>query len=386
MSLDNYTWYREFYDRRRNKDVPPEVQLQHMRISCDWLKGYYGHRPLAFCPPGHDVSGDSWVYPKGMTGTIEVRVDGSEPNGSYRLFLGEEPNWIAAGELHSDAGGAINATLSAPPDIWLEGQGYFTINRIGGRTQFVAGPVHEALGFDFSLPVRDKVQMAPAERREFPAASQSVCRGRITGHLNKETYQPPSRPAACTYQVAARAGFGLMIDTACHDLDGQQVTTLRMVPVVSSPRGIEPAISCRDDVPTIFRFHNRDFILNPDYLVHILKSLDDQGPPPTYISADELAGYLHARWTILAGADSNLVATVDLDPPACRYLREHGSDWSLLATDEVLSAISSIPGHIVAHVQGRMDQAASVGRSPTGSIQMHLPACADGRSLVLHAK
>jgi hypothetical protein len=321
-----------------------------------------------------------------MTGSLEIRVDGAEPNGSYRLFLGEEPNWIFVGELHADAAGAINASLPAPPEIWLDGQGYFTINRIGGRAQFVAGPVHEAPGFDFSLPVRDKVQMEPAERREFPAASQSLCRGRITGHLNKETYQPPSRSAACTYLIAARAGFGLMIDTACHDLDVPQVTTLRMVPVVSSPRGIEPAISCRDDVPTVFRFHNRDFILNPDYLVHILKSLDDQGSPPTYLGAEELAGYLHTRWTIRAGADNSLVTTADLDSPACRYLREHGSNWSLLATDEVLSAMSSDSGLIVVHVQGRIDQPASVVRSQAGSIQLHVPASKDEHATVLHAK
>jgi hypothetical protein len=371
---------------RRNKDVPPELQLEHMRISCDWLEEYFGRRPQAFCPPGHAVSGDSWVYSKEMTGALEIRVDGAEPNGSYRLFLGEEPNWIVVGEVHADASGAISATLSAPPEIWLEGRGYFTINRIGGRTQFVAGPCHEALGFDFSLPVRDKVQMEPAERREFPAASQSLCRGRITGHLNKETYQPPSRSAACTYQVAARAGFGLMIDTACHDLEGQQVITLRMVPVVSSPRGIEPAISCRDDVPTVFRFHNRDFILNPDYLLHILKSLDDQGPPPTYISADELAGYLHAKWTIYPGPGNSLVAAADFSPGPCRHLRDHESNWTVLTTDEVFAALRNASNHLLIREEGGADLKSADMHGQAEPIHLSVSAGKSKHTVILQAR
>jgi hypothetical protein len=373
----DYRWYREFFDRRRNRDVPPEVQLQHMRTSCDWLAKYFGLRPLAFCPPGHAISGDSWIYPRTMTGTVEVRVDGAEKNASYLLFLGEGHTWITVGQLHADAEGAIRSVLPAPAEIWLEGKGYFTINRVGGRTHFVAGPAKDPLGFDFSLPVRDKVQMKAFERQEFPEASPSICQGWIMGHLNKGTYQPPLRAAACTYRVAARAGFALVIDTACHDLDSERVITLRMVPVVSSVRGIEPAISCRSDVPTIFRFHNRDLILNPDYLVHILQSLSEQGGPANYLSAEELAGYLHAQWTVRPGPDNCLVAVADYRSPACRYLRSHDSDWTLLATDEVLSALGGAHGPLILQDEGGTNRRLMAAAGRTGTIQFHVPAGKD---------
>ena len=93
--------------------------------------------------------------------------------------------------------------------------------------------------------------MSVAERGRFPGASQSFHRGRITGHLDTGTYRPPSRSLAYTYEVAGRAGFGLAIDTACHDLDGQDVTTLRMVPVASSPKGIESVIPSSSGMPAV---------------------------------------------------------------------------------------------------------------------------------------
>lgn len=382
----NYHWYREFYDRRRGREVPAEIQLQHMRTSCDWLESYFGHRPISFCPPGHAISGDSWVYSKKMTGTVDVKMEGADPGAAYRVLLGEDPDWLVIGDLRADAKGAISASLPAPPQLWLEGRGYFTINKVGGRTHFVAGPIDEALGFDFTLPVRGRAQMKAVERQEFTDASPLPCHGRITGRLNKDTYQPPSRPATSTHKIAAAAGFGLMIDTECHDLDGDQVTTLRMLPVVSSPKGIEPAVSCQDDVPTVFRFHNRDLILNADYLVHILNSLDEQGPPPTYISADELAGYLHAYWTISASGNNRLTATMDASPAACRYLREHGSTWSLVADDEVMAALGGASGKLVIRAEGESGQPVAAVRGRTGAIQLHVPAGRDGYTMTLHAE
>lgn len=381
----DYRWYREFYDGRRNKDVPPDVQLLHMRTSCDWLERFSGRRPLVFCPPGHAVSGDSWIYPREITGTLEVRVEGAEPKALYYLFLGEDPDWIPVGELRADADGLISAALPAPAEMWLEGRGYFTINRLGGRTRFIAGPTDEALGFDITLPVRGKAQMTLAEQQGFPEASQSSCRGWITAHLNKETYQSPSRPAACTYQNAARAGFGLVIDTECHSLSAEQVTTLRMVPVVSSPRDIGSTLSRRADMPTVFRFHNCDLILNPEYLAHILKSSRDQGPPPTYLSADELTGYLHAQWALGSGPDNSLVAIGDFSAPACRYLRDHESTWTLLATDEVLSLLRGTSDRLVVRGDDETDHILTDAPNQSAPIRLHV---AEGRAvhtLVLNA-
>ena len=378
-----YRWYREFYDRRRNRDVPPEIQLQHLRTSCDWLQGFFGCRPLAFCPPGHAISGDSWVYPKEMVGTLDIRLEGLEPKASYRMFVGEDQNWALLGELQADAAGTINATLPAPPDLWLDARGYFTINQPGGRTQFVAGPIHEALGFDFMLGVRDRSLMSVAERGKFPGASRSCRQGRITGHLNTRTYRPPSRSAAYTYEVAGRAGFGLAIDTACHQLDGQDVTTLRMVPVVSSPRGVGPAISPRADVPAIFRFHDRDLVEDPEFLVHILKSVSDQDPALTYLSADELDGYLHARWAVRSGPDNSLVATADFSSPECRYLDNHESSWTLLATDEVLAALRGTASHIVVREDSGANLALATFSEQDKPIQLRVPAGARQHTLTL---
>ena len=381
-----YRWYREFYDRRRNKDVPPETQLQHLRTSCDWLQDYFGCRPLAFCPPGHAISGDSWVCAKEMAGTLVVRLEGLEPKASYRLFVGDDHGWALLGEPQADAAGSINATLPAPPDLWLDARGYFTINQPGGRTQFVAGPIHEALGFDFTLGIRDRSRMSVAERGRFPGASQSFHRGRITGHLDTGTYRPPSRSLAYTYEVAGRAGFGLAIDTACHDLDGQDVTTLRMVPVASSPKGIESVIPSSSGMPAVFRFHDRDLVEDPNYLVHVLESLSDRGTPPTYLSAEELAAYLHARWTVRPGPENSLMATADFSSPECRYLDDHESRWTLLATDEVLAALRGTASHIVPWEEGAASLALASISEQAKPIQLRVPAGRKEHTFTLHPK
>jgi hypothetical protein len=381
-----YRWYREFYDKRRNRDVPPEIQLQHMRTSCDWLQGYFGSRPLVFCPPGHAISGDSWVYPKDMSGTLEVRLEGLEPKACYRLFSGDDNNSALLGEFQADAAGTINTTLPAPPDLWLDTRGYFTINQIGGRTQFIAGPIREALGFDFALDVRDRPRMSVVEQGQFAGAGESLHQGRLMGHLDTRAYRPPSRSPAYTYQAAGKAGFGLAIDTACHEIDGQNVTTLEMIPVISSPKGVEPAIASRSEVPVVFRFHDRDLAVNPDFLVLVLKSISAQGPAPTYLSADELTGYLHASWTVRPGPENSLVATADFSSPECRYLDDHESSWTLLATDEVLAALRSTSNHIVVREEGGADLTSPDMPGQTEAIHLHVPARKSGHTLTSHAQ
>ena len=225
--------------------------------------------------------------------------------------------------------------------------------------------------------------MSVAERGKFPGASRSCRHGRITGHLNTRTYRPPSRSAAYTYEVAGRAGFGLAIDTACHDLDGQDVTTLRMVPVASSPKGIESILPSRSGAPTVFRFHDRDVVEDPDFLVHILRSVSDQDPALTYLSADELDGYLHARWTIRPGPENSLMATADFSSPECRYLDDHESSWTLLATDEVLAALSGTASHIVVREDSGANLALASISEQDKPIQLRVPAGARQHTLTL---
>ncbi len=383
----DYRWYREFYDLRRDREVPAEVQLLHLRTSCEWLEGYFGRRPLAFCPPGHAVSGDSWVYAKEMVGTLEVRLEGAEPKAAYRLLVGEdEDEWTVLGELRADAAGTISATLSVPAHLWLDARGHFTINRVPGHTQFVAGPIREALGFDFSLALRDKGRMSPGERKEFAEASQSLRRGRITGHLDTRTYRLPVREACCTYQAAGRAGMGLVIDTACHSLSGEQVTTLRMVPVLGCPEDVGPAASSRAGMPAVFRFHDFDMIEEPDFLIEAYKVMAERGRPPSCLSADELVGYLHSRWTVRGGPDNSLVATADFSAAACRYLRDHESNWTLLATDEVVAALRSSSGRLAVHGEGPVDLALGGAPGPMGSIPLHVPGGKEVHTLVVHAE
>jgi len=49
-------WYREFYDKVREQDVPASVQLRRMKISREWIHYQFGEYPVAFIPPGWEVS------------------------------------------------------------------------------------------------------------------------------------------------------------------------------------------------------------------------------------------------------------------------------------------------------------------------------------------
>lgn len=382
----DYRWYREFYDQRRNRDVPADVQLQHMRTSCDWLESYFGSRPLSFCPPGHAVSGNSFLYPREMAGAMEVQLEGVEPKATYQLFVGEGNDWSLVGELHADATGTINTTFEAPDDLWLEGRGYFTINKPGGRSQYIAGPVGDAPGFDFAFAVRDRNRMSPAEREVFTAAGQTLRQGRIAGHLNPETYRPALRSPTCTYQAAGRMGFGLMLDTACHYLNGEQVRTLRMVPVLSWPQDIDARMSRRAGMPTVFRFHDSDLDDDPDYLVKILKMMSQRNQPVTYLSPDELAGYAHARWTVHAAPDNSVVAVADFSSPMCRYLYEHESTWTLLATDEVLAALRGTAHRIMVREDSRTAPMSYYTSSQTGPIPVRVSPGKGVRTFALHGE
>ena len=49
-------WYREFYDIRREKEIPAAEQTFHMQQSAEWLKAEFGFFPLEFSTGGNGIS------------------------------------------------------------------------------------------------------------------------------------------------------------------------------------------------------------------------------------------------------------------------------------------------------------------------------------------
>lgn len=49
-------WYREFYDTRRDKEIPAEIQTYHMNRSIDGIKEQFGVIPLELRPGGGGIS------------------------------------------------------------------------------------------------------------------------------------------------------------------------------------------------------------------------------------------------------------------------------------------------------------------------------------------
>lgn len=107
-------WYREFYDVRRDKEIPAAEQKFHMQQSRDWLKAEFGIDPLDFVAGGSGVSRS----PDNNTWRLAAEEGyGYQLNNLDGAYIGKD---LAVESPVSNAGFVgsddVPLLLSAPPD------------------------------------------------------------------------------------------------------------------------------------------------------------------------------------------------------------------------------------------------------------------------------
>ena len=103
-------WYREFFDTRRNREIPAAEQMFHLLQSRDWIKDQFGLEPLAFAAGGNAVS----LSPANNT----WRLAGEAGFGFYGGYLGKDLAIQGLANDTAEFGGSddVPLVLPAPPD------------------------------------------------------------------------------------------------------------------------------------------------------------------------------------------------------------------------------------------------------------------------------
>jgi hypothetical protein len=103
-------WYREFYDVRRDREIPAAEQKFHMQQSADWIEQEFGQFPLEFSTGGNGVSrsldNNTW------------RLAAEAGFGYYGGYLGRDLAVEGRADSAADFGGTddVPLLLPAPPD------------------------------------------------------------------------------------------------------------------------------------------------------------------------------------------------------------------------------------------------------------------------------
>ena len=103
-------WYREFYDVRRNREIPAAEQKFHMEKSAEWLQQEFDIVPLEFSTGGNGVSrspdNNTW------------RLAAEAGYGYYGGYLGKDLAVEGRADSNADLGGTddVPLLLPAPPD------------------------------------------------------------------------------------------------------------------------------------------------------------------------------------------------------------------------------------------------------------------------------
>jgi len=103
-------WYREFYDIRRNREIPAAEQKFHMEQSADWIQHEFGQLPLEFSTGGNGISrspdNNTW------------RLAAEAGYGYYGGYLGRDLAVEGRADSTADFGGSddVPLLLPAPPD------------------------------------------------------------------------------------------------------------------------------------------------------------------------------------------------------------------------------------------------------------------------------
>jgi len=103
-------WYREFYDTRRNREIPAAEQMFHLLQSRNWIREQFGLEPLAFATGGNAVS----LSPANNT----WRLAAEARFGYYGGYLGEDLAIQGLANDTAEFGGSddVPLVLPAPPD------------------------------------------------------------------------------------------------------------------------------------------------------------------------------------------------------------------------------------------------------------------------------
>ncbi len=129
-------WYREFFDTRRNAEIPAEVQISRLQKSIEWLTAQFGAAPLAFAAGGNAVS-TSWA-------NNTFRLAARAGFGWYGGYLGED--FAIQGNANGSApfGGTddVPLILPAPPDghdrgVALRPEGFAEVFAAYPRARFI---------------------------------------------------------------------------------------------------------------------------------------------------------------------------------------------------------------------------------------------------------
>ena len=103
-------WYREFYDTRRDREVPAAEAKFHMMQSAEWIQSEFGVFPLEFSTGGNGVSrspdNNTW------------RLAAEAGFGYYGGYLGKDLAVEGRADSNADFGGTddVPLLLPAPPD------------------------------------------------------------------------------------------------------------------------------------------------------------------------------------------------------------------------------------------------------------------------------
>jgi hypothetical protein len=99
-------WYREFYDVRRNHEIPAAEQKFHMQQSADWIKNEFGQLPLEFSTGGNGISrspdNNTW------------RIAAETGYGYYGGYLGRDLAVEGRADSNADFGGSDDVPLLLP--------------------------------------------------------------------------------------------------------------------------------------------------------------------------------------------------------------------------------------------------------------------------------
>ncbi len=99
-------WYREFYDVRRNREIPAAEQKFHMQQSADWIRNEFGVVPLEFSTGGNGISRS----PDNNT----FRIAAEQGYGYYGGYLGRDLAVEGRADSNADFGGTDDVPLLLP--------------------------------------------------------------------------------------------------------------------------------------------------------------------------------------------------------------------------------------------------------------------------------
>ncbi len=132
-------WYREFYDIRRDKEIPAAEQKFHMQQSRDWLKAEFGVDALEFSTGGNGISRS----PDNNT----FRIAAETGYGYYGGYLGKDLAVEGRADSNADFGGSDDVPLLLPalPDGHDRGIAH---DPTGFAKVFDKYPDHHFIGLD----------------------------------------------------------------------------------------------------------------------------------------------------------------------------------------------------------------------------------------------